>query len=133
MVPGRYTMNAMNFELSDEQALLRKTVRDFAERELAPKSREWDEKQAFPREVFTKLGGLGLAGVCWPEDLGGSGLSTLDWAIVMEELARVDAGVALSVAAHHGLCSSHIFLRHGRAEATLPGALARGERVGAGG
>ena len=124
-------MNAMNFELSDEQALLRKTVRDFAERELAPKSREWDEKQAFPREVFTKLGELGLAGVCWPEDLGGSGLSTLDWAIVMEELARVDAGVALSLAAHHGLCSAHIYLAgtDEQKRRFLP-PLARGERVG---
>jgi alkylation response protein AidB-like acyl-CoA dehydrogenase len=124
-------MNAMNFELSDEQALLRKTVRDFAERELAPKSREWDEKQAFPREVFAKLGGLGLAGVCWPEDLGGSGLSTLDWAIVMEELARVDAGVALSLAAHHGLCSAHIYLAgtDEQKRRFLP-PLARGERVG---
>ena len=124
-------MNAMNFELSGEQALLRKTVRDFAERELAPHSREWDEKQAFPREVFAKLGGLGLAGVCWPEDLGGSGLSTLDWAIVMEELARVDAGVALSLAAHHGLCSAHIYLAgtDEQKRRFLP-PLARGERVG---
>jgi alkylation response protein AidB-like acyl-CoA dehydrogenase len=124
-------MNAMNFELSDEQALLRKTVRDFAERELAPKSREWDEKQAFPREVFAKLGGLGLAGVCWPEEYGGAGLSTLDWAIVMEELARVDAGVALSLAAHHSLCSAHIHLAGSEEQKRrfLP-PLARGEKVG---
>lgn len=124
-------MNAMDFDLNEEQALLRKTVRDFAEKELAPHSREWDEKQEFPREVFARLGELGLAGVCWPEEYGGSGLSTLDWAIVMEELARVDAGVALSLAAHHGLCSAHIHLAGSEEQKRrfLP-PLARGEKVG---
>ena len=124
-------MNAMDFELSAEQALLRKTVRDFAEKELRPHSREWDEKQEFPREVFAKLGELGLAGCCWPEEYGGSGLSTLDWAIVMEELARVDAGVALSLAAHHSLCSAHIHLAGSEEQKRrfLP-PLARGEKVG---
>jgi hypothetical protein len=124
-------MNAMDFELSDEQALLRKTVRDFAERELAPHAREWDERQGFPREVFARLGGLGLAGACWPEEYGGSSLSTLDWAIVMEELARVDAGVALSLAAHHSLCSAHLHLAGTEEQKRrfLP-PLARGERVG---
>jgi alkylation response protein AidB-like acyl-CoA dehydrogenase len=100
----------MDFDLSPEQAQLRKMVRGFAEKELLPHSREWDEKQEFPREVFSKLGELGLAGCCWPEEYGGSGLSTLDWAIVMEELSRVDAGVALSLAAHHSLCSAHLHL-----------------------
>jgi alkylation response protein AidB-like acyl-CoA dehydrogenase len=124
-------MNAMDFELSEEQTLLRKTVRDFAEKELAPHAREWDEKQAFPREVFARLGELGLAGCCWPEELGGSGLSTLEWAIVMEELARVDAGVALSLAAHHSLCSAHVHLAGSveQKKRFLP-ALARGEKVG---
>jgi alkylation response protein AidB-like acyl-CoA dehydrogenase len=124
-------MNAMDFDLSPEQAQLRKTVRSFAEKELAPHSREWDEKQAFPREVFERLGALGLAGCCWPEEYGGSGLSTLDWAIVMEELARVDAGVALSLAAHHGLCSAHVNLAGSEEQKRrfLP-SLARGEKVG---
>ena len=121
----------MDFELSEEQLLLRKTVREFAEAELAPHSREWDEKQEFPREVFARLGALGLAGACWPEEYGGSGLSTLDYAIVMEELARVDAGVALSLAAHHGLCSAHIHLFGSETQKKrwLP-PLARGEKVG---
>jgi alkylation response protein AidB-like acyl-CoA dehydrogenase len=121
----------LDFELSEEQALLRKTVREFAERELAPRSRAWDEEQAFPRQVFTRLGELGLAGVCWPTEYGGSGMSTLDWTIVMEELARVDAGVALSLAAHHGLCSAHIFLAGNDEQKRrwlVP--LARGEKVG---
>jgi alkylation response protein AidB-like acyl-CoA dehydrogenase len=121
----------LDFELSEEQRLLRKTVREFAEAELAPHSREWDAAQAFPREIFLRLGELGLAGACWPEPYGGSGLTTLDWAIVMEELARVDAGVALSLAAHHGLCSAHIntFGSEEQRRRFLP-PLARGEKVG---
>ncbi len=124
-------MNVMDFQLTEEQALLRKTVRDFAEAEIAPHSREWDERQEFPRELFGRLGELGLTGVCWPEEYGGSGLSTLDWTIVMEELARVDAGVALSLAAHHGLCSAHLNLAGSEEQKRrfLP-PLARGEKVG---
>jgi alkylation response protein AidB-like acyl-CoA dehydrogenase len=121
----------MEFELSDEQQLLRRTVRDFAEAELGPHSREWDEKQEFPREVFAKLGALGLMGVCWPAEYGGSALSTLDWALVMEELARVDAGVALSLAAHHSLSSAHIFLAGSEEQKRrFLTPLARGEKVG---
>ena len=122
---------ALDFDLSEEQQLLRKTVRDFAEAELAPHSREWDEKQEFPRAVFGQLGALGLMGVCWPVEYGGAGMSTLDWAIVMEELARVDAGVALSLAAHHSLCSGHIHLAGSEAqkkEYLVP--LAKGEKIG---
>jgi alkylation response protein AidB-like acyl-CoA dehydrogenase len=131
--PGRAIAreDPMDFELSGEQSQLRRTVRGFAEKELAPHSREWDERQEFPREVFSKLGELGLAGCCWPEEYGGSGLSTLDWAIVMEELARADAGVALSLAAHHSLCSAHIHLAGSEEQKQrfLP-PLARGEKVG---
>ena len=106
-------------------------MRDFAEAELAPHSREWDEKQEFPREVFGKLAELGLMGVAWPPEYGGSGMSTLDWTIVMEELARVDAGVALSLAAHHSLCSAHIHLAGSEQQKKrFLAPLARGERVG---
>jgi alkylation response protein AidB-like acyl-CoA dehydrogenase len=121
----------LDFSLSEEQQLLKKTVREFAESELAPHAREWDEKQEFPREVFGKLGELGLMGVVWPAEYGGSGLSTLGYAVVMEELARVDAGVALSVAAHNSLCSGHIFLagtEEQKKKYLTP--LARGEKVG---
>jgi alkylation response protein AidB-like acyl-CoA dehydrogenase len=121
----------VDFGLSDEQRLLKQTVREFAESELAPHTREWDEKQEFPREVFTKLGELGLMGVVWPPEYGGAGLSTLDYALVMEELARVDAGVALSVAAHNSLCSGHIFLAGSEPQKkTFLTPLARGEKVG---
>jgi alkylation response protein AidB-like acyl-CoA dehydrogenase len=121
----------LDFSLSEEQQLLKKTVREFAEAEIGPHAREWDEKQEFPREVFTRLGELGLMGVVWPAQYGGSEMSTLDYAIVMEELARVDAGVALSVAAHNSLSSGHIFLagsEEQKKKYLTP--LARGEKVG---
>jgi alkylation response protein AidB-like acyl-CoA dehydrogenase len=121
----------LDFSLSEEQQLLKSTVRSFAESELGPHSREWDDKQEFPREVFTKLGELGLMGCVWPEEYGGAGMSTLDYAIAMEELSRVDAGVALSVAAHNSLCSGHIFLagtEEQKKKYLTP--LARGEKIG---
>jgi alkylation response protein AidB-like acyl-CoA dehydrogenase len=122
---------ALDFDLSEEQQLLRKTVRDFAEKELGPHSREWDEQQQFPREVFKQLAELGLMGVCWPAEYGGAGLGTLDWALVMEELARVDASVALSLTAHHSLASAHLFLAgtvEQKKRFLVP--LAMGEKVG---
>jgi alkylation response protein AidB-like acyl-CoA dehydrogenase len=121
----------LDFRLTEEQQLLKKTVREFAEAEIGPHAREWDEKQEFPRALFGKLGELGLMGVAWPAEYGGSGMSTLDYAIVMEELARVDAGVALSVAAHNSLCSGHIFLAGTEEQKkTYLAPLARGEKVG---
>lgn len=121
----------MDFELNDDQKLLRKTVRDFAEHKLAPHTSAWDEQQAFPRSVFDGLGELGVMGAVWPEEYGGAGLSTLDYSIIIEELARVDAGVALSLAAHHSLASGHIFLsgtEEQKQRYLVP--LARGEKVG---
>jgi alkylation response protein AidB-like acyl-CoA dehydrogenase len=121
----------LDFSLSEEQQLLRKTVREFAEEHIRPHAREWDEKQEFPREIFTRLGELGLMGVVWPAEYGGSGMSTLDYAIVMEELSRADAGVALSVAAHNSLCSGHIALAGSESQKRKYLApLARGEKVG---
>jgi alkylation response protein AidB-like acyl-CoA dehydrogenase len=121
----------LDFTLNEEQRLLQQTVRDFAEKEIAPHAREWDEKQEFPRSVFTKLGELGLMGVVWPTEYGGAGLSTLDYAIVMEEVSHADAGVALSLAAHNSLASGHIFLagtEEQKRKYLAP--LARGEKVG---
>jgi alkylation response protein AidB-like acyl-CoA dehydrogenase len=121
----------LDFSLSEEQQLLQTTVRQFAEAELVPHSREWDEKQEFPREVFSALGEMGLMGAVWPVEYGGAGLSTLDYAIVMEELSRADAGVALSLAAHNSLCSGHIFLAGNEAQKQrylVP--LAKGEKIG---
>jgi len=121
----------LDFALNEEQQLLKKTVREFAEAEIGPHAREWDEKQEFPREVFTKLGELGLMGVVWPAKYGGAEMATVDYVVVMEELSRVDAGVALSVAAHNSLSSGHIYLAGTEEQKTkylTP--LAKGEKVG---
>ncbi len=100
----------MTFGLSDEQEQLRKTIREFAEGEIKPHVAEWDESQHFPVDVFRKLGGLGALGAVFPEELGGSGYSYSDYSIVMEEIARVDPSIALSVAAHVSLCTNHIYI-----------------------
>ena len=99
----------MNFGQTDEQTHLRKSIREFTEREMKPYVLEWDETQHFPLDVFKKLGQLGVLGAVFPEDLGGSGYSYVDYSIIMEELARVDPSVALSVAAHISLCTNHIY------------------------
>jgi alkylation response protein AidB-like acyl-CoA dehydrogenase len=99
----------MDFEFSDEQRQLRKQVREFAEAEIAPHVLEWDENQIFPLDVIKKCGELGFLGVIFPEDLGGAGLGYIDYAIIIEELARVDPSVGLIVAAHNSLCTNHIF------------------------
>jgi alkylation response protein AidB-like acyl-CoA dehydrogenase len=98
----------MDFRPSEEQELLRRTVRDFAESEIAPHVSEWDEAQQFSADLLPKLAALGLAGVQFPEEYGGAALSAVDYCICIEELARVCPAVALSVAAHNGLCSAHI-------------------------
>ena len=100
----------MDFEYSAEQLHLRKSIRDFAETELAPHVLEWDENQIFPLDAIKKAGQLGIMGAIFPEDLGGAGLGYIDYSIVIEELARVDPSVALIVAAHNSLCTNHIFL-----------------------
>ena len=98
----------MRFELSEEQELLRRSVREFAETEVGPHVREWDNAQHFPAELLPKLSGLGLMGIQFGEDYGGAGMSGVDYCICIEELARVDPGIALSVAAHNGLGAAHI-------------------------
>ncbi|MFN7980828.1 MAG: acyl-CoA dehydrogenase [Vicinamibacterales bacterium] len=99
----------MDFRLTDDQLLLRRSVRDFAETEIRPHVREWDEAQHFPSEIIPALAELGLMGIQFPEAYGGAGMSSVDYCICIEELARVDPGLALSVAAHNGLCAAHIF------------------------
>jgi hypothetical protein len=122
----------MDFRLSEEQELLRRTVRRFAEAEMAPHVREWDRSQGFSAELVPALGRLGLMGIQFPEQYGGAGLSAIDYCICIEELARVDPAVALSVAAHNGLCAAHIYLFGTEAQKTrYLGPLARGEQLGA--
>jgi alkylation response protein AidB-like acyl-CoA dehydrogenase len=122
----------MDFRLSEEQDLLRRSVREFAETEMRPHVREWDQDQHFPIELMPKLAALGLLGIQFPERYGGAGMTALDYCICIEELARVDPGVALSVAAHNGLCSAHIALFGNEAQKQkYLVALARGEKIGA--
>ncbi len=99
----------MDFEYTPEQIQLRKSVREFAEAEIAPHVMEWDEDQIFPMEVIRKLGDLGYMGAIFPEDLGGAGLGYIEYSIIIEELSRVDGSVGIIVAAHTSLCSNHIF------------------------
>jgi len=99
----------MNFELTEEQQQIKSSVREFAESEILPNVMEWDEAQHFPIELRPKLAELGLLGVLFPEEYGGAGLGYVEYATIIEEIARVDGSVGLSVAAHNSLCSNHIY------------------------
>jgi alkylation response protein AidB-like acyl-CoA dehydrogenase len=98
----------VHFGLTDEQEQLRREVRTFAEREIAPHVSEWDEKSEFPHAVVKKLGQMGLMGVIFPEELGGAGLGYVEYVLAVEELSRVDGSVGIIVASHNSLCTNHI-------------------------
>ena len=100
----------MDFRLTDEQTQIQKMVRDFALSEIKPHLAQWDEAQHFPVDTFKRAGALGMLGVTIPEQYGGAGLSYVDYIHVIEELAVVDSGFALSVAAHNSLGTGHIYL-----------------------
>ena len=122
----------MDFSFTEEQRHLRKSVREFAEGEIAPHVMEWDEVSQFPAELIPKLAGMGLLGVIFPEEYGGAGLGYIEYATVIEELARVDGSIGLIVAAHNSLCSNHIFKFATEAQKRkylVP--LAQGEKLGA--
>ncbi len=121
----------MDFGFTSEQVQLRRSVREFVEAEIRPHVMEWDETQTFPLDVFRALGRMGVLGAVFPEDLGGSGYSYVDYSIVVEEIARVDPSIALSVAAHVSLCTNHIYLAGNREqhERYIP-KLASGEWIG---
>src|SRR5580658_6194998 len=99
----------VDFTFTEEQQQLRRSVREFAEGEIAPHVMEWDEASHFPMEIIPKLGDVGLLGVIFPEEYGGAGLGYIEYVIAIEELARVDGSVGLIVAAHNSLCSNHIY------------------------
>jgi alkylation response protein AidB-like acyl-CoA dehydrogenase len=122
----------MDFRVTDEQEILRRTVREFAQAEIRPHVMEWDEAQAFSMDLVPKLAALGLTGIQFPERYGGAGMSGVDYCICIEEIARVCPAVALSLAAHNGLCTSHIALfgTEAQKEQFLP-RLVRGEVLGA--
>jgi alkylation response protein AidB-like acyl-CoA dehydrogenase len=99
----------LEFSLTDEQQQLRRTVREFAEGEIAPHVMEWDEASKFPLEIIPKLADIGFFGVVFPEKYGGAGMGYVEYAIIIEELSRVDGSVGIIVAAHNSLCTNHIY------------------------
>src|SRR5260221_5369897 len=100
----------VDFQLSEEQLALKKSVREFAEREIAPNVMKWDEASEFPLQTVKELGKLGLMGIIFPQEYGGAGSGYVEYVIAVEELSRVDGSIGIIVAAHNSLCSNHIFL-----------------------
>jgi alkylation response protein AidB-like acyl-CoA dehydrogenase len=98
----------MDFVFSDEHQLLRRSVREFAQSEIAPHAQTWDKEERFPTELVPKLAGMGLLGIRIPEKYGGSGMDMLAYAICIEEVARIDGSIALTLASHNGLGSGHV-------------------------
>jgi alkylation response protein AidB-like acyl-CoA dehydrogenase len=104
------------FVLTEDQEHLRREIRDFAAREIAPNVMAWDEANQFPLEVIKKLGGLGLLGVIVPPEYGGAGMGYVDYALAIEELSAVDGSIGLTMAAHNSLGTNHVFLAGNEAQ-----------------
>ncbi|WP_137404957.1 acyl-CoA dehydrogenase family protein [Echinicola rosea] len=100
----------MNFQLTENQSMIAQMIRDFGAKEIAPFRKEWDDNQTFPLPLFKQLGELGLMGVLIPTAYGGSGFGYMEYVTAITELAKLDPGVGLSMAAHNSLCSGHIML-----------------------
>ena len=122
----------MEFELTKEQVLLQEMARSFAEKEIKPVVMKYDESQEFPYEIMRKLGDLGFLGVIFPEEYGGAGFGYLEYITIIEEIAKIDPSVGLSIAAHNSLCSNHIFMfgNEEQKRKYIPG-LASGKKIGA--
>jgi alkylation response protein AidB-like acyl-CoA dehydrogenase len=108
----------MDFEFSDHYKLLRQSVREFARSEIAPHAQRWDKEERFPTELVPKLARMGLLGIRIPEQYGGSGMDRVAYAICIEELARVDGSIALTVASHNGLGTGHVLAFGSEAQKT---------------
>ncbi|HZK54975.1 MAG TPA: acyl-CoA dehydrogenase family protein, partial [Desulfosporosinus sp.] len=122
----------MNFDLTEDHLMMRKMVRDFAEKECGPGAEERDESEEFSEEIWKKAGALGLAGITFPEEYGGVGADYISYAITVEELSRVDASVGVTISAHASLCCNPINLFGTEAQKKkylTP--LASGEKLGA--
>jgi alkylation response protein AidB-like acyl-CoA dehydrogenase len=100
----------LDFQLTEEQLQLKKSLREFAEREILPNVMKWDECGQFPTDVVRDLGKMGVLGIIFPSEYGGAGLGYVEYVIAVEELSRVDGSVGIIVAAHNSLCTNHIFL-----------------------
>lgn len=121
----------MNFELSDEQKVLQRAVRELCAREILPNAARWDREERFPHEIIPAMGQMGLLGMQIPEEYGGAGMKFVDFVVALEEVARADASVGLTMASHNSLCTGHIFLAGNEEQKRryLP-RLARGEALG---
>jgi len=122
----------IDFELSDDQRVLQSSVREMCERLIVPNARRWDEEERFPHEIVPALGEMGLLGMQIPEAYGGAGMKFHDYVIALEEVARADASVGLTMASHNSLCTGHIYLAANDAQKQkyLP-RLASGKALGA--
>jgi alkylation response protein AidB-like acyl-CoA dehydrogenase len=131
-IAAAFAEACLDFQLSDEQLQLKKMVRDFAEREIAPNVMKWDEPGTFPLETVKELGKLGLLGTIFPTEYGGAGMGYVEYVTAIEELSRVDGSVGIIVAAHTSLCSNHIFVAGNEEQRRkyIP-KLATGEFIGA--
>lgn len=98
----------ISFENTENQQLIQKTVKDFAEKNIRPYVMEWDESQAMPKDLFNKMGELGLMGILVPENLGGAGLGYFEYVTAIVEVSKVCGAIGLSMAAHNSLCTNHI-------------------------
>lgn len=119
-------------ELNENQIIIRNTIKEFAEKNIKPYVMEFDESQTFPMEIMRQLGELGFLGILVPEEYGGAGLGYVEYAIIVEEISKVDPSIGLSVAAHNGLCTNHInlFGNEEQKREYLPD-LASGKKIGA--
>jgi len=128
LLPG----GLLDFQLNDEQLQLKKSVREFTEREIAPNVMKWDEEGEFPLSTIKELGKLGFMGSIFPAEYGGPGMGYVEYATVIEELSRVDGSVGIIVAAHTSLGSNHIFLAGNEEQKKkYVSKLATGEYIGA--
>src|SRR6204780_572078 len=122
----------LDFQLNEEQLHLKKSVREFAEREIAPNVMRWDEASEFPLATIKEMGKLGLLGIIFPPEYGGSGMGYVEYVTAIAELSRVDGSVGIIVAAHTSLCSNHIFIAGNEAQKKkYVSKLATGEFIGA--
>src|SRR5580700_6298023 len=130
--PPAESASTFPFTLTDDQEQLRREIRDFAAREIAPNVLRWDEASEFPHDVVKQLGQMGLLGVIFPPEYGGAGLGYTDYMLAIEELSAVDGSIGIIVAAHNSLCTNHIFLAGNEAQKKkYVSKLATGEHLGA--
>jgi len=124
--------NSFTMEFTENQTIIKNTIREFAEKNIKPHIMQFDESQEFPMDIMRQLGELGFLGILVSEEFGGAGLGYVEYALIIEELAKVDPSISLSVAAHNGLCTNHInqFANTDQKKKYLPD-LTSGKKIGA--